>query len=48
MAHRVLLKNARLVDGTGAPARDGAALLVEGETIVPVMKGGRFVTGNFP
>jgi imidazolonepropionase-like amidohydrolase len=31
---RRLLQNARLIDGTGAPAREGAALLIEGETIV--------------
>ncbi|HET9924730.1 MAG TPA: amidohydrolase family protein [Methylomirabilota bacterium] len=30
---RIWLKNARVVDGTGAPARDGS-VLVEGETIV--------------
>jgi imidazolonepropionase-like amidohydrolase len=31
---RRLLQNLRLIDGTGAPAREGAALLIEGETIV--------------
>jgi imidazolonepropionase-like amidohydrolase len=31
---RLHLKNLRLVDGTGAPARDGAALVIEGDTIV--------------
>jgi len=31
---RRLLGNLRLIDGTGAPAREGAALLIEGETIV--------------
>ena len=31
---RRLLRNLRLIDGTGAPAREGAALLIEGETIV--------------
>ena len=31
---RRLLQNARLIDGTGVPAREGAALLIEGETIV--------------
>ena len=31
---RRLLRNIRLVDGTGAPAREGAALLIEGDTIV--------------
>jgi imidazolonepropionase-like amidohydrolase len=31
---RRLLQNLRLIDGTGAPARQGAALLIEGETIV--------------
>ena len=31
---RRLLRNLRLIDGTGAPVREGAALLIEGETIV--------------
>ncbi|HKZ06693.1 MAG TPA: amidohydrolase family protein [Methylomirabilota bacterium] len=31
---RRLLENLRLVDGTGAPARAGATLLIEGDTIV--------------
>ena len=31
---RVYLKNLRLIDGTGAAARDGAALLIEGDTVV--------------
>jgi imidazolonepropionase-like amidohydrolase len=31
---RILLRNARLIDGTGSAARDGAALLIEGDTIV--------------
>jgi imidazolonepropionase-like amidohydrolase len=31
---RILLRNARLIDGTGSPAQDGAALLIEGDTIV--------------
>jgi imidazolonepropionase-like amidohydrolase len=31
---RLHLKNLRLVDGTGAPARAGAALVIEGDTIV--------------
>ena len=31
---RRLFQNLRLIDGTGAPAREGAALLIEGETIV--------------
>ena len=31
---RRLFRNLRLIDGTGAPAREGAALLIEGETIV--------------
>jgi imidazolonepropionase-like amidohydrolase len=31
---RRLLRNLRLIDGTGAPAREGAALLIEGATIV--------------
>jgi imidazolonepropionase-like amidohydrolase len=33
---RLYLKNVRLIDGTGAPARDGAALVIEGDTIVHV------------
>jgi imidazolonepropionase-like amidohydrolase len=32
-SRRLYLENARLVDGTGAPARDGA-ILIEGDTIV--------------
>ena len=31
---RRLLRNLRLIDGTGAPPRDGADLLIEGDTIV--------------
>ncbi|HEU5323486.1 MAG TPA: amidohydrolase family protein, partial [Methylomirabilota bacterium] len=31
---RLHLTNLRLVDGTGAPARDGASLVIEGDTIV--------------
>jgi imidazolonepropionase-like amidohydrolase len=31
---RLHLRNLRLIDGTGAPPRDGAALLIEGDTIV--------------
>ena len=31
---RRLFRNLRLIDGTGAPARESAALLIEGETIV--------------
>ena len=31
---RTLLRNARLIDGTGRAAQDGAALLIEGDTIV--------------
>jgi imidazolonepropionase-like amidohydrolase len=31
---RRLLANLRLVDGTGAPAREGAALVIEGDTVV--------------
>ncbi|MEX2146746.1 MAG: amidohydrolase family protein [Candidatus Rokuibacteriota bacterium] len=31
---RTWLKNARLIDGTGAPAVEGAALVIEGDTIV--------------
>jgi imidazolonepropionase-like amidohydrolase len=31
---RLYLKNARLIDGTGHPAQEGAALVIEGDTIV--------------
>jgi imidazolonepropionase-like amidohydrolase len=31
---RILLQNARLIDGTGSGPHDGAALLIEGDTIV--------------
>jgi hypothetical protein len=31
---RRCLKNLRLIDGTGAPARAGAALVIEGDTLV--------------
>jgi hypothetical protein len=31
---RRCLKNLRLIDGTGAPARIGAALVIEGDTLV--------------
>ncbi len=31
---RLLLKNARLIDGTGAPPRDEACLVIEGETLL--------------
>jgi imidazolonepropionase-like amidohydrolase len=31
---RTLLRNARLIDGTGSAAQDGAAVLIEGDTIV--------------
>lgn len=31
---RLYLKNLRLVDGTGTPARPGAALVIEGDTLV--------------
>lgn len=31
---RILLRNARLIDGTGRPAVDGAALVIEGDSIV--------------
>ena len=34
MNRRAHLKNARLVDGTGATARDGVALAIAGDTIV--------------
>jgi imidazolonepropionase-like amidohydrolase len=37
---RLWLANARLFDGTGAPAREGAAVLVEGETIARVGRAG--------
>jgi len=33
---RLYLKNLRLIDGTGAPARAGAALVIEGDTLVHV------------
>ena len=33
---RLYLKNLRLIDGTGAPARAGAALIIEGDTLVHV------------
>ena len=36
---RLLLRSARLIDGTGAPARDGASILVEGATDVVVVDG---------
>jgi imidazolonepropionase-like amidohydrolase len=29
-----VLRNARLIDGTGAPAREGSALVIEGDTLV--------------
>lgn len=31
---RLYMRNATLIDGTGAPAREGAALLIEGDTVV--------------
>ncbi len=31
---RILLRNARLIDGTGRAVQDGAAILIEGDTIV--------------
>jgi imidazolonepropionase-like amidohydrolase len=31
---RTVLRNARLIDGTGAPARDGAAVVIENDTLV--------------
>lgn len=31
---RLHLKNARLVDGTGRPPRDGVDLVIEGDTLV--------------
>ena len=34
--HRTLYRNAVLIDGTGAPARPGTSLLVEGERIVAI------------
>jgi imidazolonepropionase-like amidohydrolase len=33
---RLYLKNLQLIDGTGAPARAGAALIIEGDTLVHV------------
>ena len=42
---RLYLKNARLIDGTGAPAQDGAGLLIEGDTIV---RAGRIAAGDEP
>jgi predicted amidohydrolase YtcJ len=33
---RLYLKNLRLIDGTGAPARTEAALIIEGDTLVHV------------
>lgn len=42
---RLYLKNARLMDGTGAPAQDGAGLLIEGDTIV---RAGRIPAGEEP
>jgi len=39
------LKNARLVDGTGAPPQDGAGLLIEGDTIA---RAGRVPAGDEP
>lgn len=31
---RLHLKNARLIDGTGRPVQEAAALIIEGDTIV--------------
>src|SRR6266850_424104 len=42
---RILLDNARLIDGTGSAAQDGAALLIEGDTIVHA---GRLPAGDTP
>lgn len=42
---RRYLKNARLIDGTGAPPEDGAGLLIEGDTIV---RAGRIPAGDAP
>ncbi|MEK6709489.1 MAG: amidohydrolase family protein [Nitrospinota bacterium] len=42
---RLYLKNARLIDGTGAPPQDGAGLLIEGDTIV---RAGRIPPGDEP
>jgi len=39
------LKNARLIDGTGAPAVEGAALVIEGDTIVHA---GRLAAADAP
>jgi imidazolonepropionase-like amidohydrolase len=33
---RILLRNARLIDGTGSPAQDGTSLLIEGDTIARI------------
>jgi imidazolonepropionase-like amidohydrolase len=42
---RILLRNAQLIDGTGSAAQDGAALLIEGDTIV---HGGPLPAGDAP
>ena len=42
---RILLENARLIDGTGSAPKDGAALLIEGDTIVHA---GRLPAGDAP
>ena len=42
---RRLLRNLRLIDGTGAPAREGATLLIEGETVVHA---GPLAAGDMP
>lgn len=42
---RLYLKNARLIDGIGAPAQAGAGLLIEGDTLV---RAGQFPGGDEP
>ena len=42
---RILIRNARLIDGTGTGAQDGAALLIEGDTIVHA---GRLAAADAP
>ena len=42
---RTYVKNATLIDGTGAPAQPGAGLVIEGDTLVHV---GRLATADEP
>jgi imidazolonepropionase-like amidohydrolase len=42
---KTYLKDARLIDGTGAPPIDGAALVIEGDTIVHA---GRLAAADAP